>query len=328
MIRIATLNDCSFEAVKDALHKLNSFSNLKVNGLNSQQLTELSTVEPELFREVSDKIKADRWFPYVGAWGDTDELSEIALIKSCLYSVRYFFDNFGKKYRVFHGKKIYNNMLPQIVYSSFFDAIVLETETKNKWLYGADHFRILSMSADTVDVNDLDDDDILSNDFISYEDLADKLFDGHLDLETIFLSVGNIKPEGLEKNLVDAEKYSAINGDDKTVEIRKAWTAYFNGKTDLAKEIANEITDSNLPDESGFKLHGDGVILTEIKLAEDGSGDTIIRVAETKGKEQSAYIMCDCLNAGFRFEIMPYEMPTFRIPKDSNGYSKEIFICE
>ena len=196
MSKTAILNEFSIEAVKDALQKLESFPNLKVNGLNAYQLTELSAIDPELFAEISDMIKADRWFPYVGTWTNTDELSEIALTKNCLYSVRYFLDNFGKKYRVFHGKKLYNNMLPQIVYSSLFDAVVLESETESKWLHGADDFRTLVMTADTVDINDLDDDDISANDFISYENLADEFFDAYLELETVFLPAGNVNPEG------------------------------------------------------------------------------------------------------------------------------------
>ena len=88
MSKTAILNEFSIEAVKDALQKLESFPNLKVNGLNAYQLTELSAIDPELFAEISDMIKADRWFPYVGTWTNTDELSEIALTKSCLYSVR------------------------------------------------------------------------------------------------------------------------------------------------------------------------------------------------------------------------------------------------
>ena len=166
MSKIAILTEFSIEAVKDALQKLESFPNLKVNGLNAYQLTELSAIDPELFAKISDMIKADRWFPYAGVWTSTDELSEIALVKSCLYSVRYFLDNFGKKYRVFHGRKLYNNMLPQIVYSSLFDAVVLESETESKWLHGADDFRTLVMTAETVDVNDLDDDGISKNNFI------------------------------------------------------------------------------------------------------------------------------------------------------------------
>lgn len=319
---VAVLNEFSVEAIKDALQKLDSFENLKINGLNAHQLTELDAIAPDIFSSVADQIKNGRWFPYAGAWTSSDELSETALIKSCLYSVRYFLDTFGKKYRVFHGRKIYNNMLPQIVYSSLFDAVVLESETESKWLHGADDFRTLVMTAETVDVNDLDDDGISKNNFISYEDLADNFFEAHLDLKTVFLPAGSIKPDGIEKALIDAEKFAAINGENKTADIRDAWIAYFDGskKSDLIADIASAKND--------FELHGDGVVLIEAKLAEDGSGDTVIRVAETNGKEQSAYIMCNRLNSGFRFEIMPYEMPTFRIANDGNGYAKEIYICE
>lgn len=322
MSKIAILNEFSVEAIKDALQKLDSFENLKINGLNAHQLTELDAIAPDIFSSVADQIKNGRWFPYAGAWTSSEELSETALVKSCLYSVRYFLDTFGKKYRVFHGRKIYNNMLPQIVYSSLFDAVVLDEEKESKWLHGADDFRTLVITSDTVDVNDIDDEFISSNEFISYEELADNLFDSHLELETVFLPSGSIEAKGFEKNLIDAEKSSAINGENKTADIRDAWIAYFDGskRSDLIADIASAKND--------FELHGDGVVLIEAKLAEDGSGDTVIRVAETNGKEQSAYIMCNRLNSGFRFEIMPYEMPTFRIANDGNGYAKEIYICE
>ena len=328
MSKIAVLNEFSVEAIKDALQKLDSFKSLKVNGLNAHQLTELEALDPELFNSVAEKIKADRWFPYVGAWTNSDELSEIALVKSCLYSVRYFLDKFGKKYRVFHGRKIYNNMLPQIVYSSLFDAVVLESEKEAKWLQGADDFRTLVMSADTVDVNDIDDDYISSNEFISYDELADNFFDSHLELETVVLPAGDIVPTGLEKSLIDAEKAAATTGTDKTAEIRASWVAHFIGDNTKAGETITDIETSSARDGMDFILHGDGVVLTEVKRAEDGSGDVVIRVAETNGREQTAYILCSKLGAGFRFEIMPYEMPTFRIENDGNGYAKEIYICE
>ncbi len=328
MSKIAILNEFGIEAIKDALQKLESFPNLKVNGLNAHQLSQLEAIDPVLFAEISDQIKKGRWFPYAGTWCGNDELSEIALIKSCLYSVRYFLDKFGKKYRVFHGQKLYNNMLPQIVYSSLFDAVVLKSETESKWLHGADNFRTLVMTGDTVDVNDLDDGDISAEDFISYEDLADNFFNAQLDLEVVSLQNTSINPEGLEKALVDAEKYATIGGKDETIGIKEAWIAYFNGDCDTARKIVDGIMNGLSTAENDFKLSGDSVALTEVKLAEDGSGDTVIRVAETSGKEQSAYIMCDRLDTGFRFELMPYEMPTFRIPKNSDGYAKEIYICE
>lgn len=328
MSKIAVLNEFGIEAIRDALQKLNAFDSLKVNGLDAHQLEELRAIDPELFCSVAEQIKADRWFPYVGTWTGSEELSEIALIKSCLYSVRYFLDSFGKKYRVFHGKKIYNNLFPQIVYSSLFDAVVLDDEKESKWIQGIDDFRTLVMTADTVDITDLDDDFISSNEFISYEELADNFFDAHLDLETVTLPVGAVKPEGVEKKLVDAEMLAAINADDKTDIIREAWIAHFDGDDGKANELADNILEGSELDLSGFKLCGDGVALTEVKLAEDGSKDTVIRVAESNGREQSAYIMCDRLGAGFRFEIMPYEIPTFRIPSDGSGYTKEIYICE
>lgn len=328
MSKTAVLNEFSIEAIRDALQKLNAFDKLKINGLYAHQLTELKAIDPELFAEISDMIKSDRWFPYAGAWNNSAELSEIALVKSCLYSVRYFLDNFGKKYRVFHGKKIYNNLLSQTVYSSLFDAVVLDDEKESKWLQGADDFRTLVMTAETVDVTDIDDEFIKENKFISYEDLADAFFESHLDLETVTLPMCNIKPEGFEKDLVDAEMLSAINGDDKTDKIREAWIAYFDGESEKAREIADSISGGKAPDIGKIELHGDGVVLTEVKLSEDGSGDTVVRVAEICGKEQSAYIMYNRLNSGFRFEIMPYEMPTFRITSDGSGYAKEIYICE
>ena len=44
------------------------------------------------------------------------------------------------------------------------------------------------------------------------------------------------------------------------------------------------------------------------------------------GKEKSLCIMCDALDAGFRCEILPYELQTFRIIKD--GFVEETPITE
>ncbi len=321
---IAVLNDFSVEAVRDALEKLDSFAGLKVNGLNAFQLNELESIDSELFGRVEEKIKADRWFPFAGAWTDTDEMSETALIKSCLYSVRYFLDKFGRKYRVFHGEKIYNNRFPQIVYSSLFDAAVLDSETESKWVHGADDFRTLVIGAETADVTDMDDDFIKENEFISYEELADRFFGSSLDLETVVLPKDSEKPQGIEKQLVDAERAAALNGKDIAKDIKAAWIAHFGGDDTAAEKLASEI-DTCVPTENDIMTHG-GVEISEVKTAEDGSGDIVIRVTERDGKEHSAYVMYDKLSAGFRFESMPYEIQTFRIGAD--GYAKEIYICE
>lgn len=328
MSKIAVLNEFSTASIENALQKLDIFPKLTITGLNASQLCELKTMNPTLFESVSEKISSDRWFPHVGVWTDSDEISETALIKNCLYSVRFFLDNFGKKYRVFYGKKIYNNMLPQIVYSSLFDAVVLGSEKKTIWLHGADNFRTLIISAETVNIDDIDNEFIAANVFTSYEELADKFFASYTDFDVITLPKYEIKADGVEKALIKAEKYAAIKGLDKTNDIKTAWISYFNGDSNYAKKATDDIIDGDVSESGDFVLCGDGLQLTEIKLAEDGSGDTVIRVAETNGKEKAAYLMCNRLCAGFRFEIMPYEMPTYRIPNDGKGYAEEIYICE
>ena len=79
---------------------------------------------------------------------------------------------------------------------------------------------------------------------------------------------------------------------------------------------------------SAFRLSGDGIVISELKYTEDGTGDVLLRVRETAGKEKGAYIICGRLNTGFRFEIMPYEIQTFRIKNDGSGSVTEIYICE
>ena len=65
MKKIAVLNEFSIEAIRDALSKLDSFDNLVVNGLNAFQLNEIEKIDPELFAEISEKIKAEKWFPLI-----------------------------------------------------------------------------------------------------------------------------------------------------------------------------------------------------------------------------------------------------------------------
>lgn len=327
MSKIAVINEFSIEAVKDALQKLDTFENLKVNGLNAQQFTEIEAIEPELFAQISKMVKNGRWNPFVGTWTDSNELSATALIKSCLYSERYFLDKFGKKYRVFKGKRIYNELFPQILYSSLFDAAILDCESETKWVHGADDFRTLVMSAELLDINDMDDDFIVKNEFATFEEFCSETFDSHLHISTDFLPKGDINCSGIEKLLIDAEKSTTLCGVNARDKVKAAWLSYLGGDCEAAETLANKITADNDYTAFDFQVHGDGIEITEIKFAEN-SNDIVIRVAEKDGKEKSAYIMCNKLNAGFRFEILPYEIQTFKILNDGKGYVKEIYICE
>lgn len=323
---VAVINEFSVEAIRDALQKLDTFALLKVNGLNAHQLCELEAIDPELFAAVAEMIKSDRWCPYVGALTNSAELSDLALIKSCLYSSRYFAEKFGKKYRVFHGERVYGNLFAQIIYSSLFDSAVLSSDKKMRWVQGADGFHTLIIDGETVDVNDLDDGFISANDFATYEELSEKIIMSDFDIETEFLPACKISASEIEKNLAEIEKELTLCGIEKQEELKAAWIAHLDGDDQKAEEILSELGKIELCDKAEISVGGDGVVLLEMKFAEDNSGDVIIRTAETCGKEKSAYIVCNKLNAGFRFEILPYEIQSYRISKD--GRAKEIYICE
>lgn len=63
----------------------------------------------------------------------------------------------------------------------------------------------------------------------------------------------------------------------------------------------------------------DNVIITALKRCEDGSGDLIVRLYETKGIESSrGYIMSKLFDNGFWFDIGKHEIKTFRIDRETN----------
>lgn len=325
MKTIAVLNEFSVEAIRDALQKLGDFDKLIVNGLNAFQLNELEKIDPLLFTEIEEIIKADRWYPSVGMWTEEKEkISEEKLSRNVLYSVNYFKKKFGKSYRVFRGKKVYNNYLPQIIYAGRFDAAVLEEETEMYWLDSADGSRTLVCGRfETVDINDIDDEFINSaNEFTSFENAALELFTVPLDLKTVKLSNKKHDTDKTEEELIDAEKYFTENNINKCEEIENAWISLSLGDEEAARQIIPQKKSAD----DFIKINSEEVKLLSYKFAEDMSADRIIRIAETAGKEKSLTVMCDAINAGFRCEIIPYEMQTFRV--DSEGFVKEIFITE
>ena len=63
----------------------------------------------------------------------------------------------------------------------------------------------------------------------------------------------------------------------------------------------------------------DNVVVTALKRCEDGSGDLIIRLYETKGIESSkGYVMSKLFDNGFWYDIGKHEIKTFRIDRDTN----------
>ena len=65
--------------------------------------------------------------------------------------------------------------------------------------------------------------------------------------------------------------------------------------------------------------NADNVLITALKRCEDGSGDLIIRLYETKGIESTrCYIMSKLFDNGFWFDIGKHETKTFRVDRELN----------
>lgn len=63
----------------------------------------------------------------------------------------------------------------------------------------------------------------------------------------------------------------------------------------------------------------DNVVVTALKRCEDGSGDLIVRLYETKGIDNSrGYLMSKLFDNGFWFDIGKHEIKTFRIDRETN----------
>lgn len=328
MSKIAVLNEFSIEAVRDALQKLDDFKKLIVNGLTAFELNELEKIDPVLFEAVAKQIEDERWYPSVGMWmADDSDMSEEKLIRNVLYSTTYFKEKFGKEYRVFQGAKIYNDAFAQVIYTSNFDACVLDSETETYWLDNAAYTRTLVYSGlEKVDVNDIDDEFIKANDFESIEDEVIGVYQTDLDLKSVKQPVYAGEATNAEKMLIKAERICVQEGRKAQEEIQNCWISLFMGEDEVALDVAETIIGEAEIDENFVKFNSDEVKIVEMKYAEDLSDDVVIRLKETAGKEKALTVMCDAIDAGFRCEILPYELQTFRVIKD--GFVEETPIFE
>lgn len=328
MSKIAVLNEFSIEAVRDALQKLDAFKKLIVNGLTAFELNELEKIDPVLFEEVAKQIENERWYPSVGMWmADDRDMSEEKLIRNVLYSTRYFKDKFDKEYKVFQGAKIYNDAFVQVIYTSNFDACVLDSENETYWLDNAAYTRTLVYSGlEKVDINDIDDEFIKANEFESIEYEVMSAYQTDMDLKSVKQPVYTGEATAAEKMLIKAEKICVQNGKNAQEEIQNCWTSLFMGEDEVAVDVAETIIGEAEIDADFIKFNSDEVRVVEMKYAEDLSGDVVIRIKETAGKEKALTVMCDAIDAGFRCEILPYELQTFRV--NAEGFVEETPISE
>ncbi len=327
MNRIVTVSKTCPDYLERAVKMLDEYDNLKVNGLNAGQLYEIEQKNPEIFENIKEIIKNGRWYPAAGLWNKAEEkVSNERLIREILYSVNWLKEKFGGMFRVFVGNRVCCASFPQIVYNGRFDCAVLSEGSEMYWLDGEDRFRICVMGGvDTTDIEVLNEIDIKDTEFITYEELLHNTFSMPLDLKSVKLQKAEDILSDAEKAVIMAEKASAQSGIDSSAEIRDCWFDIFSGNDDIAAEKAKKIADGKRACDI-VKINNADVKVNVFKFSEDGSGKKVIRIEETAGTEKNISVMCDEINAGFRCEIEPYEIATYKI--DAEGFVREVFIYE
>lgn len=125
-----------------------------------------------------------------------------------------------------------------------------------------------------------------------------------------------------EETLMIAEAYdtvaSVLFGKEAHTEIFKnEWLSLLADGviSDNVKKIADEakaVCDKDIKDI--IRFGSDNIAIDCIKMCEDGSGDVVIRIHETQGKDGvRSFIMSDMYEMGFWFDINAYEIMTFRV---------------
>ncbi len=100
----------------------------------------------------------------------------------------------------------------------------------------------------------------------------------------------------------------------ETAFIKEQWQKLLNGES-ITLVNTNNASGKNISEI--FKLGSDNIELFCLKLCEDNSGDVVLRIRETQGKNGThTFVMSDIYEMGFRFDIDAYEIKTFRIAKD------------
>ncbi|MBO4933711.1 MAG: alpha-mannosidase [Clostridia bacterium] len=77
---------------------------------------------------------------------------------------------------------------------------------------------------------------------------------------------------------------------------------------------------------SFLSVSAENVVMTALKRCEDGSGDAVIRLYETRGEAAKAHITCAAVGADFDADFRPNEIKTFRI--SASGQARETDFLE
>ena len=155
------------------------------------------------------------------------------------------------------------------------------------------------------------------------DEMIGKLSETLVDFPVIKAENEKIVPiRAEEKSLMLAEAYDAAAAvlcgkEAHTEAIKKEWLTLFADGV-ISENVAKISDDAKAAlgkDIKDFIRFGsDNIELCALKMCEDGSGDVVIRISETQGKDGvRSFIMSDIFDMGFWFDINAYETLTFRV---------------
>lgn len=158
------------------------------------------------------------------------------------------------------------------------------------------------------------------------EEMIGKLSESLVDFPVIKAENEKVVPIREEEELLMlAEAYDAaaavLCGKEANTEAIKAeWLSLLSDGviSDNVKKIADDAKAAVGKDlKDVVRFGSDNIELCALKMCEDGSGDVVIRIRETQGRNGvRSFIMSDIFDMGFWFDINAYESMTFRVNAD------------
>lgn len=157
----------------------------------------------------------------------------------------------------------------------------------------------------------------------SMEEMIAKLGESLIDFPVINPENEKVSLIREEENvLLEAEKYDTaaalLCGKTANTELFKGeWLNLISDGVignDIAKLLDDAKATLGKDVNELFRFGSDNIELTALKMCEDGSGDVVLRINETKGLDGvHSFVMSDIFDMGFRFDIDACETKTFRV---------------
>lgn len=244
------------------------------------------------------------------------ELSDECMARHMLYAQADAVKKTGSAYSVAFASS-FNKELPRLLRMGRVNVCVFSPETQGI-PEGAFYLLSVNLTERVLGYKPA-----MGEDLGELEEMLGKLSESLTDFPVIAPENEKIVPiRDEEEALMLAEAYdtvaSVLYGKEAHTEVFKnEWLSLLADGviSENVKKIAEDakaVCDKDIKDI--IRFGSDNIELDCLKMCEDGSGDVVIRIHETQGKNDvRSFIMSDIYEMGFWFDINAYETMTFRV---------------